>query len=64
MAGPKTIYCPKCKRKVAEWDGRSTINVIENCRKCNKRVVYYVDSGKTEIKDIPPRQCSSGMRFY
>lgn len=40
------------------------MNYISNCRKCNKRVVYHVDTGETEIKDIPPRNCISGMRFY
>lgn len=64
MAEPKTIYCPKCGRKVATWDGRSTINVIANCVNCVRRVVYHVDTGTTEIKDIPPRVSSSGMTFY
>lgn len=60
---PKTIYCPNCGRRVATYDGRSTINVIAKCRKCQKRVVYYVDSGETVLKDIPPRNTSSGMTF-
>lgn len=59
----KTIYCPSCGRKVATYDGRSTINVIAKCNKCKKIIVYHVDSEKTEIKDIPPRNCSSGLRF-
>lgn len=61
--GTQTIYCPKCKRKVAIYDGKSTINVIVNCKKCRKRVVYYVDTEEIEIKPIPPRNCSSGMTF-
>ena len=64
MAEPKTIYCPKCGRKVATWDGRSTINISVKCKKCNKLVVYDVYSEKSEIKDIPQRETSSGMRFY
>lgn len=63
MAEPKTVYCPKCGQKVATWDGRSSINLVVTCRKCRKRVVYHVDTGKTEIKDIPPRECSSGTMF-
>ena len=59
-----TIYCPKCKRKLGTHDGRSTIPKIIDCRKCNKRVVYHVDSGETEIKDIPRRNCSSGVTFH
>lgn len=58
---PKIVYCPKCKRKVATWDGRSTIDVIVNCRKCNKRVIYRVATGETEIKIIPARGSSSGI---
>lgn len=59
----KTIYCPKCGRKVGTYDGRSTINKICRCKKCNKRIVYHVDTGETEIKNIPKRNCSSGMTF-
>jgi phage FluMu protein Com len=61
---PKTIYCPKCKRIVAHYDGRSTINIITKCEKCRKRVVYHIDTDVTEIKDIPQRASSSGMTFY
>lgn len=63
MAEPKTIYCPRCHRAVATYDGRSTINVIARCKKCRKRVVYHIDTGETEVKPIPPRNCSSGMTF-
>lgn len=59
----KIIYCPSCNRKVCTWDGRSTINIVSKCNKCKKRVVYHVDTGKTEIKPISPRNCSSGMTF-
>ena len=60
---PKTIYCPRCGRKVATWDGRSSMPVIGRCKKCNKRVVYYVDNGETESKDSPQRNCSSGVTY-
>ena len=60
----KTIYCPKCGRRVATWDGRSTIDVIVNCRKCNKRVVFNVETQETIIKDVPIRATSSGKTFY
>lgn len=59
----KIIYCPRCGRKVATWDGRTSINLIVNCKKCKKRVVYHVSTGETEIKNIPPRKCSSGLTF-
>lgn len=52
MTEPKTIYCPRCGRKVATWDGRSSMNISVNCKKCRKRVVYHVDTGTTELKKI------------
>lgn len=64
MKKPKTIYCPQCGRAIIHYDGRSTINLIANCKKCRKRIVYHVDSGETEVKPIPDRNCSSGMTFY
>lgn len=64
MVETKAIYCPRCGRKVAKRDKESKINISVNCRKCQKRIVYFVDTDKTEIKNIPPRNCSSGMRFY
>lgn len=64
MAEPKTIYCPKCGRKVATWDRKSTNNIQVKCNKCKKLVIYEIDSEKTIIKDLPQRNQSSGMRFY
>ena len=64
MAEPKTIYCSKCGRKVAKWDGRSTINISVRCKKCDKLVVYDVKNEQTIIKEIPKRTTSSGMIFY
>ena len=64
MAESKIIYCPKCGRKVATWYGRSTNNILIKCKKCNKLVVYNVENENAEIKEIPQRVASSGMRFY
>ena len=64
MAEQKTIYCPRCGRKVATWDGRSIINISAKCKKCSKLVVCDVENEKSEIKAIPQRLTSSGMRFY
>lgn len=63
MTEPKTIYCPRCGRKVAVWDGRFSMNISVNCKKCRKRVVYHVDTGTTELKKIVQRTTSSGMMF-
>lgn len=61
---PKIVYCPKCKRKVATWDGKTTINIIAKCQKCNKLVVYDIENRETKVKDIPARNTSSGKTFY
>jgi peptide methionine sulfoxide reductase MsrA len=57
------IYCPQCGRRVGFYDGKSTIDVVASCRKCRKRVVYHVDTGKVELKELPKRNCSSGLQF-
>ena len=62
LKGP--IYCPKSGRKVGSYDGKSQMNKSMACRKCNKLVVFHVDTGETELKQIPKRTQSSGMRFY
>lgn len=64
MAEPKTIYCPRCGRKACVWDGKSTIHPMAKCKKCNKLVVYRIDTGETELKPVPERDTGSGMRFY
>lgn len=47
---PKTIYCPRCGRKVATHDGRSTMNISVECRKCHKKVVFLSGEWKNRIK--------------
>lgn len=60
---PVKIFCPQCKSYVGTYDGRSTINYITRCNKCRKRIVYHIGTGETEVKNIPKRNCSSGMIF-
>lgn len=60
---PVKIFCPQCNSRVGTWDGRSTTNYIARCSKCRKCVVYNIETEKTEIKDIPKRNCSSGVTF-
>ena len=62
---PKTIYCPRCGRRVGQWDGRSTTNVVVlKCRKCWKRIVYYTDTDELKMEPVPKRNCSSGVTFF
>lgn len=64
MEGKKPIYCPMCNRLVSRWDGRTTMNIIAHCKKCKKRVIFNPIKREINIKEIPPRNCSSGMTFY
>jgi endogenous inhibitor of DNA gyrase (YacG/DUF329 family) len=64
MANSKIIYCPRCKRKVATWDGKSSAYPIGKCEKCDKVVVYDLEKDEIRTKKIPARTTSSGMRFY
>lgn len=59
---PKKIYCPGCGRKVMTYDGKHSMIIGNNCKKCRKRVVYNPENDKTEMKDIPSRSCSSGLK--
>lgn len=63
MAEPKTIYCPKCGRQVAHYDGKQTINPRGKCKKCKHVVVYDIKKDDRFIEKIPQRHCSSGMTF-
>lgn len=60
---PQSIFCPSCGRKAGTWDGRSTIDKIVKCKKCRKLVIYRTETGITENRTIPKRNCSSGTTF-
>lgn len=60
----KMIYCPQCRRKVATYDGRATINKIAKCKKCNLQVIYDVARDETTVKPLPKRETSSGVFLY
>lgn len=63
MSEPKTIYCPRCGRKVATYDGKSSMNLITRCKHCRKQVIYDIKTEETRIKPLPPRTTSSGVTF-
>ena len=63
MAGPTTVYCPKCGRKVGTYDGKSSSNLITRCKNCRKQIVYYIKTGEIKMKPLPPRTTSSGVVF-
>lgn len=60
----KTIYCPTCNRKVAEYDGKSTTDIEVACNKCKKLVVFKPGCRVTKEKPLPSKTTASGCRFY
>lgn len=60
---PVKIFCPQCNSHVGTYDGRSTIDKIVKCKKCNKLVIHRIENGKTENRPAPKRNCSSGTAF-
>lgn len=60
----KTIYCPKCKRKVFSYDGRGSINIRGKCKKCKRLVLYSIEADEVTMHDLPKRTCSSGVTIY
>ena len=63
MAESVVVYCPRCGRKVGTYDGKSSINFVTKCVKCQKQVVYDIKTKETRIKPLPKRQTSSGVTF-
>lgn len=63
MRKPQIVYCPKCKNRVARFYGKASVNIVARCSKCKKRIIYHVDTGETEMKELPPRTTSSGIEF-
>ena len=63
MKGIK-IYCPGCGRLI--FDNKKYIGYYleRKCKKCKKLVVFNSEEDRVVMKPIPPRNTSSGMRFY
>ena len=62
MGDSKTLYCPGCKRKLGEWDGRSVTTKAIKCQKC-KRLVLFKDGKFVRTEAVPKRNTASGMTF-
>lgn len=60
----KPIYCARCFRKVATYDGIASANIEVKCKKCKVLVVYKPNNGTVELKPLPKRISASGLRFY
>lgn len=61
----RIVYCPICKRKISTInDEYSSNRVAIKCRNCDKLIIFNFEYGTHEIKNVPKRNSSSGMRFY
>ena len=61
---PKPIYCKRCGRQVATYDGKASANIEVKCKKCNVLVIFRPSNGTVELTDLPKRVTASGKRFY
>lgn len=58
-----TIICESCGKRLTDIDIKLKTPQVLNCRKCWKQNIYYPNTGKTKLVDIPERKTSSGMTF-
>ena len=58
------IYCPKCKRKIGQHDGKGKIHIEIKCNNCNKLIIYIPETKERLVRPLPERATSSGLRFY
>lgn len=64
MKEPKTIYCPKCGRRIMKYSGEGTMPLSSRCDKCKKIIRYLPENDEILTRDFPLRNTSSGMTFY
>lgn len=60
----KSLYCPRCGKRVCGISPRCTIDFIAKCKNCGQGVKYIVCTDSVMLVKIPERQTSSGVRFY
>lgn len=60
----KTIYCPRCGRRITDYRFDDLKSEPAKCKKCNVMVVYDLKTDMTITFPVPERKTSSGMRFY
>ena len=58
----KKLVCPNCKDELMDMDGIH--HVEKKCKKCNRLISFIPETQQTKIKRMPPRETSSGCRFY
>jgi hypothetical protein len=63
MREQRIIKCPKCDSVVGKYYGKSKQKVISRCGNCRKQIIYDPVTWQSEIKPLPGRTCSSGMRY-
>ena len=58
------IHCPKCYRVLLMADHKDNRVGKIACKHCKKWIWYIPSTGYREVRLIPERQASSGIRFY
>lgn len=58
-----SVMCPRCKKFLTKAKNENRITKIA-CRKCWKWIWYNQATGDYEIREIPLRESSSGIRFW
>lgn len=62
--GKLIVYCPGCGRMLFDRQNYTESFMQKKCNKCKKLITYNPEDGRVIMKDIPPRNTSSGCRFY
>lgn len=60
----KTIYCPKCGRRIIEYTYDELKSEPRKCKNCNLMVVYDALTDMTITFPVPSRNTNSGKRFW
>lgn len=58
------IMCPKCKSFLVKADKRDRNVRKIKCNCCGKWIWFIAKTNYFEIRNIPERTTSSGVRFY
>lgn len=61
---PEIVRCPYCGKRVAYYDGRTSVDIETVCRPCHLKVVYHVATGRRKISEYPVRNIASGTRIW
>lgn len=61
----KEIHCPKCNKRLGNYDGKETDMKFYqfHCVNCNVRVLYDLKEEKTETRPSPFKITAHGLEY-